>query len=176
MELEYPQDGLCWYVIHTKPRQEDRAESNLRAWGVETFNPQLKGRSTKQRAGASVPVSKPLFPQYIFARFDLQQLLHKVTFTRGVHTVVRFGGNSVPVDDEMIAVMKSRRGSDGFIKIGEEFKSGDRVMVQEGPFRNFIGIFEREIKETDRVRILLAAVSFQSHVIVERESIKKIAA
>jgi hypothetical protein len=32
-------EGLShWYVLRTNPRQEDRAASNLQAWGVETRN------------------------------------------------------------------------------------------------------------------------------------------
>ncbi|HEV2708309.1 MAG TPA: transcription termination/antitermination NusG family protein [Pyrinomonadaceae bacterium] len=175
MKSEQTQERLGWYVIHTKHKQEDRAENNLRAWGVETFNPKLKTRRT--RAGSSsVVVGKPLFPQYIFARFDPTHMLHKITFTRGVHEVVRFGEQTIPLDNEMIAIMRMRVGDDGFIKIGEEFKAGDTVLVKDGPFRNFIGIFERELKESERVRILLTTVSFQSHIVLERDSIKKIAA
>jgi transcriptional antiterminator RfaH len=174
MNSEQTQSGLGWYVVHTKHNQEDRAENNLRAWGVETFNPKLKARNARPRAG-STSVGKALFPQYIFARFDPTLLLHKITFTRGVHEVVRFGGQTVPIDNEMITIMRMRVGPDGFIKIGEEFKAGDTVLVKDGPFRNFIGIFERELKETERVRILLTTVSFQSHIVVERDSIKKIA-
>jgi hypothetical protein len=39
-------DGSCWYVIQTKPKQEDRADLNLRAWKIETFAPTLKERRT----------------------------------------------------------------------------------------------------------------------------------
>jgi transcriptional antiterminator RfaH len=173
MESEHPQNGLGWYVIHTKHNQEDRAENNLRAWGIETFNPKIKARFPRQREGRPRVSGKPLFPQYIFARFDPTQLLHKVTFTRGVHEVVRFGGQTIPVDNEMMAIMRARVGDDGFIKIGEEFKAGNRVLVKDGPFRNFIGIFERELKEPERVRILLTTVNFQSHVVLERDSITK---
>ena len=173
MNSEHPQNDLGWYVIHTKHNQEDRAESNLRAWGVETFSPKLKARFPRQREGRPPVSGKPLFPQYIFARFDPTRLLHKVTFTRGVHEVVRFGGKTIPVDNEMMAIMRARVGGDGFIKIGEEFEAGNRVLIKDGPFRNFIGIFERELKETERVRILLTTVSFQSHVVLERDSITK---
>ncbi len=173
MDSEHPQNGFGWYVIHTKHNQEDRAENNLRAWGVETFNPKLKGRSSRRKEGKPSVYGKPLFPQYIFARFDPTRLLHEVTFTRGVHEVVRFGGRTIPVDDEMMAIMRARVGNDGFIKIGEEFEAGNRVLVKDGPFRNFIGIFERGLKEPERVRILLTTVSFQSHVVLERDSITK---
>ena len=31
-----------WYAIHTHPKQENRAESNLQAWNVETFIPRIR--------------------------------------------------------------------------------------------------------------------------------------
>lgn len=169
-------DGLpCWYVIQTKPRQEDRAVCNLHVWGIETFSPRFK-EFRQQRLGVAVFSIKHLFPQYIFARFDLGSLLHRVSFTRGVHGVVRFGGEAVPVADEMIGIMQTQAGEDGFIRIGEDFKHGDKVLIKEGPFENFIGIFEREIKESDRVRILLTTVNFQGHVTVERMRVKNVSA
>ena len=176
MSINETGDSWRWYAIQTKAQQEDRAESNLRAWGVETFVPRFRARRRGYYAGGSTYLIKSLFPRYIFARFDANVLLHKVNFTRGVQSVVRFGGTPAPVDDEVLAIMQARLGPDGFIKIGEELKAGDRVMIQDGPFKNFIGIFEREIGEADRVRILLTTISYQSHVTLDRALVRKISA
>src|SRR5215208_2764465 len=85
------EDNYLWYVICTHPRQEDRAESNLIAWSVETFAPQIKKKQYNQFTGVAIQLPKPLFPRYIFARFKLNEMLHKVRYTRGVHSVVGFG-------------------------------------------------------------------------------------
>lgn len=164
--------GACWYVIHTKPKQEERAQINLSVWGVETFNPVLK-EARKTRAGELYFLNKPLFPQYILARFDINALLHKVSFTRGVHSVVCYGNKPAPVDDDLIAIIRSRVREDGFIHLGEKFKSGDKVLIKEGRFKNFIGMFDRELKESARVRVLLTTISFQSHITIERAMVKK---
>lgn len=37
-----------WYVVHTNPKQEDRAYSNLRCWGVETLHPKNES-ATRER-------------------------------------------------------------------------------------------------------------------------------
>jgi hypothetical protein len=37
-------NDLCWYLVQTHSRQEDRAESNLRSFGIETLAPRLKDR------------------------------------------------------------------------------------------------------------------------------------
>src|SRR5438128_10962889 len=99
--------GPRWYVIHTKPRQEDRADRNLRAWGVPTLSPMLRCRRSRSDVQPHDRI-EPLFPRYIFARFAAAELLDKVRFTRGVHAVVEFGGDLIPVEDDVIAVLQSR--------------------------------------------------------------------
>ncbi len=175
MQMRNSDEELCWYVIHTKPKQEDRAAVNLNVWGIETFSPRFKDFRQRQPDTLAFSI-KPLFPQYIFARFDIDSFLNRVSFTRGVHRIVRFGGTAVPIDDEMIAIMQLQAGEDGFIRIGEELKCGDQVIIKEGMFKNFIGIFDREIKDSDRVKILLTTISFQSHLVIERMLVKKICA
>jgi transcriptional antiterminator RfaH len=167
-------EGLRWYAINTKPRQEDRAENNLRAWRVETFVPRIRERRRGRIAGTATYSIKQLFPRYIFARFDANALLHKVRFTRGVQSVVHFGGVLVPVDDEVLAIMQTRAGGDGFIKIGDELKPGDRVMIKAGVFENFIGVFERELADADRVRILLTTISHRSNLTIDRTLVQKL--
>ena len=97
-----------WYAIHTNSKQEERANSNLRAWGVETLNPLLKERTVNQYTGKPSYVVKALFPRYIFAQFVARDLLHKVCFTRGVYNVVSFGDHPSPVDDEIIDYIQMR--------------------------------------------------------------------
>ena len=98
-------DDLCWYAIHTKPREEDRALSNLMAWHVETFAPKIRQSQRSQLKGKPAYSVRPLFPNYIFARFQLINL-HKIRFTRGVQNVVGFGGQVAPVDDAAIELIR----------------------------------------------------------------------
>jgi transcriptional antiterminator RfaH len=166
-------DYMQWYAIYTKPNQEERADSNLKAWKVETFNPRLKERRKSRFTDKPTYQIKPLFSRYIFARFNPEVLLNKVRFTRGVHDVVSFGKSPTPVDDEIISIIKSQVAGDGCIQIKEELNAGDKVMIKGGPFENFIGIFKQELKDADRVRILLTTVNYQSHIIIERDLVKK---
>jgi transcriptional antiterminator RfaH len=176
MSVNETRADLRWYAVQTKAQQEERAESNLRAWNVETFAPRVRERRRGSYAGQSGYLVKSLFPRYIFARFDVNALLHKINFTRGVQSVVCFGGVPVPVADEVLAIMQARLGEDGFIKIGEELKVGDRVIIQAGVFKNFVGIFEREIGEADRIRILLSTINYRSEIIIDRTLVKKVGA
>jgi hypothetical protein len=42
MITESTEDVSRWYVVQTKSKQEERVNSNLRAWGVETLNPKVR--------------------------------------------------------------------------------------------------------------------------------------
>jgi transcription antitermination factor NusG len=101
--------------------------------------------------------------------------LNKVNFTRGVQNVVSFGGYATPIDDGIIELIRAQIGEDGFVSLFEEFATGNKVKINFGPLKNLEGVFESGIKDTDRVRILLDTVSYQSHVVIEREMIEKIA-
>lgn len=168
------QDNSSWYVIHTHPKQESRAENNLNAWGVETFCPRLKERRTNPYTNAPTYVVKHLFPRYIFARFDASSLLHQICFTRGVSSVVCFGDGPAAIGKEVIDLIRSQIAQDGFIRAGEPLRSGDKVEVRDGPLGSFVGIFEREMNDSERVMILLATVNYQCRFVVEKELVKKL--
>jgi transcriptional antiterminator RfaH len=164
-----------WYVVQTNAKQEDRAAANLRAWQVETFSPRTKERTYNQFTNEPTLVTRPLFPRYIFARFPFEQLLHKVSYTRGVHSVVNFDGLPAPVDDEVIEFMQAQVDANGFVKFGAEFKAGDMVRIDRGPFQNLVGVFDREMKEADRVMILLTSFNYQTRMVIDRGLLKKVA-
>jgi transcription elongation factor/antiterminator RfaH len=169
------EDLTRWYVIHTHPKQEDRACSNLRVLGIPIFDPKIRERRYNQFSMAPTYVTKPLFPRYIFAKFKVHDLYHKVRFTRGVYTVVSFGEGPTPIAEEIIMLIQSNiKKEDGFVRIDEEIRPGDRVLVKDGPLKNFAGIFEREMKDTDRIRILLESVRYQAHIEIERDMVKKV--
>jgi len=173
MRLEELFDACCWYAIHTKPNQENRASGNLKAWGVETFAPRLRRPHFNQSVAGAVYSVEPLFRSYIFARFDAEKMMHKIRLTRGVRSVVNCGGQPTPIDDEIIHLIQSRI-EDGFVRMGEDLKSGDNVVIKDGPMQGFSGIFEWNLKDSDRVMILLTTISFQAHMVVEREQLKKV--
>jgi len=170
------EDTICWYVVRTHRKQEERASSNLSAWGLETLTPKLLVNKCNQFTGQLSRMVKPLFPGYIFARFRFNDLYHRIRFTRGVHSLVCFNNRPTPVDEEIINLIRSRIGTDGFVKTLAELKAGDEVVINDGQFQKLHGVFEREMQDADadRVTILLSSVSFQAHVVVDRALVSKV--
>ena len=168
MPLSDTSDPARWYVIHTKPKQEVRAEVNLQSWGLETFAPRLKEH---QLPSALLRISYrivPLFPGNIFARFDPGLLLAKVRFTRGVHSVVGFNQGAQPVDDGVIELIRSRIEEDGFVHVAEP-QPGDTVEIICGPLRSLVGIFQPNAPGRERVAILLTCLGSHARVPAEVE-------
>ncbi len=163
---------VLWYAIHTKPRQENYAEINLQSLGLSTFNPKLKERKIVR--GVRQDVIKPLFPNYLFCKFRCQEFFRAVKYSRGVRGIVGTGEDPAPVDEEIITIIQNRM-NDGYVLIEPpKFRPGDRVMVEDGPLQGFVGIFEREMKDSERVVILLNTIKFQARVVMERGKLKKI--
>jgi len=58
---------------------------------------------------------------------------------------------------------RSVKYEDAYIRDDERIKPGDKVIVKGGALNNFAWAFGRELKDTDRIRILLETVSYQAH-------------
>ena len=172
-------DSLNWYVVHTQPQQEERASVNLRNWGIETLTPKVRVNKVNEFTNKVTRVAKHMFPSYIFSRFRFNEEYHRVRFTRGVHSVLTLTGVPTPIEDEIIDLIRSRIGPDGFVRTLEELEkleAGDQVIIKDGRFKGFCGVFDRKIQDSERVRILLNTVNFQAHVVVDREVVHKFAA
>ncbi|MCX7915620.1 MAG: hypothetical protein N3A53_04885 [Verrucomicrobiae bacterium] len=92
---------MNWFAIHTKPRQESLAQQSLDREGVETYYPKLKRRRTIRRVRRWV--IGPLFPGYIFARFDFSKQHRLVRYATGVRTL------SLSVASRRLSMTKSSR-------------------------------------------------------------------
>lgn len=173
MNNGYTDDIPHWYAIQTKPREEDRADYNLRAWGVETLAPRIRERRLRAFTNQPSYAIKPLFPRYIFARFNADEQLHKICYTRGVHSVVFCGDRPAQVDDETVVMIQARIGKDGFVTLNEELKPGAPVTIKDGMFRGMNGLFVRGLSDSDRVSILLTNLTYQAHITIDRHLVQR---
>ena len=154
-----------WYAVNTKPRCEAIARASLDLHGVEVFLPMLSER--KVFRGECRPTTSPLFPRYLFAKFDVSSQLRAVAYARGVKSVVTFGSGPSMVDESIIQAIRSRA-TDGVIELSEgRFSPGQVVRIQDGPLCGLEAVFEKMLDGTSRAVLLLKAISFQARVILE---------
>lgn len=158
-----------WYVVNTKPRNEDRATQNLATGGIEVLAPKIRLRKFKD--GAFSHVVEPMFPNYIFVRFDPIGEFHLIKYTRGVKTIVNFNGRIVPLEENVIEFIKTRL-HDGIATIEKPgFRKGDKILIKGGPFKGLNGIFQDELSADERVAILLDGVNYHARMVIDRDLI-----
>jgi transcriptional antiterminator RfaH len=145
-----------WYLVRTKPGKERWVSDQLAAILPEVFLPMLEARTP--RWGRLAWSIVPLFPCYVFARFELQTRYFDIRYMAGVQGIVSAGCDPLSVPSSVIEEIK-RRGVNGVVKIEPKgFDNGERVRVIEGPFRGFEALFERYLSGPERVAILLTTV------------------
>jgi transcription antitermination factor NusG len=93
-----------WYALQLRTRWESSTATLLSGKGYQTFLPTYK--TLKRVRGKSCEVGSPLFPGYVFCRFDAHKRL-PVLLTPGVISVVGRGRIPIPVEDsEIDAIQK----------------------------------------------------------------------
>jgi transcriptional antiterminator RfaH len=162
-----------WYVIQTKPKKEEEAESYLSTRGVEMFNPFIE--TFALRNGGMNKELKPLFPGYIFGKFDLEQNYPLVRWARGVKKILGFSRYPTPISEEIIEIIKGRTDTQGIVRAKHHFESNDVVRIKTGPMKDLLGVFERWLSDSERVRILLRLIGYQPAVEIHCSMIEKVA-
>lgn len=162
-----------WYVIQTKPKKEEEAKSYLSTKGVEIFNPLLE--TFLLRNGRMNKELKPLFPSYIFGKFDLNQSYPLVRWAKGVKKVLGYGEYPTPISEVVMEIIRERTDAQGIVRLKCHFEANDLIRIKTGPLKDLLGIFERWISDSERVRILLNLLGYQPVVEMHYSMIEKVA-
>ena len=165
--------NMNWFVIQTKPKKEEEAKSYLSMKGLEIFNPLME--TFVIRNGKTNKEYKPLFPGYMFGKFDLEQDYSLVRWGRGVKKVLGYGGYPTPVGEAVVEIIKKRTDPYGIVRKTIHFIANDTVRVKSGPLKDLLGIFERWVSDSERVRILLNLIGYQPEVELHYSMIEKVA-
>nr|WP_298138179.1 transcription/translation regulatory transformer protein RfaH [uncultured Pseudomonas sp.] len=155
-----------WYLVHCKPRQDERAEENLLRQGYGCYRPQ----HSRERIvhGRRQTVVESLFPGYLFIQLASDANWAPLRSTRGVNRVVGFGSKPLPLDDGLIAHLQQRT----TITAEPAFEVGDSVRITAGGFAELDAIF-MAMEGEQRVILLLDILNRQQQISVPLESIVK---
>lgn len=145
-----------WFLAYTKPKHEDSVEYRLKGAGFEVLNPKLRERKLYRRK--ITDVQSPLFPCYVFIRFDRLNDYHLIKYTRGIKWVLCNENGPASIKNEIIDSIQARL-ENGSITIKNGFEPGEKVVIKGGPFEGFNAVFEKEMKGSERVSILLKAIN-----------------
>ena len=151
-----------WYLIKTKPRQENVAIKNLENQKYSTYCP-------------TVTINNKhivLFPGYLFIYLDKKkENWSPIRSTKGVVNFVRFGLNFAQVPDTVIKFLKANQLiNKEKLKNLNRFKSGDKVQITDGVFKNCVAIF-KSYKSEERVILLMNLLGQQQAINIKQESV-----
>jgi transcription antitermination factor NusG len=130
-------DGNHWYAVRVKPNCERAAASSLNSKGFEHCLPvhrQMKRWSDRYKL-----VEKPLFPGYIFCRFEASRRV-AVLSAPGVLHVVCFGGVPAPIEPAEIAAVQAVVTSGLTVEPWPYVENGQRVWIEKGPLAGVSGV------------------------------------
>jgi transcriptional antiterminator RfaH len=153
-EILRQQPADLWFCLKAQSKKEHIAAAFLRQSSeVEVFCPRLRFR--KQTTRGPVWFVEPMFPGYLFAKFNYATLNRRVAQAPGVNGFVRFGDRLGLLPDALIAEIKGHMGRDEIVEISQGFASGQNVEVAQGPFQGFEALVTRFIAARNRVDILI---------------------
>ena len=164
-----------WYVAQVLSQKEGYAAEHLARQGFQTFFPRFSRASG--RAGKRGAVLAPLFPGYIFVKFDIKvDRWLAVNSTRGVIRLVgpRLSAPSA-VSADLIALLMSRCSGGILDKLPDYIRAGDRIQINAGPLAGQIAQIE-SFDDRGRVRVLLSMLGAEHSVAVTADQLAPVAA
>ena len=142
-----------WYLAQLKPNSHRIAERHLERQGFESFLP-YHG-STRRLRRQFKTQNTPLFPGYIFVRFDPQRgHWRKINSTQGITRLVQFGAAPEPVPNTLVEQLMARCDEDAVLAPSTSLSVGDVVTLTQGPFAEFVATVET-LPDDQRVWVLL---------------------
>ena len=152
-----------WFVVMSKPRQEEVARENLARQGFELYLPVIETEGQPSVA---------LFPRYLFLKpgYD-DQSLETVRSSRGVSHLVRFGDRLATATDGLI---ESIRALEVHLKdsAAETLSPHDRVEILSGPFAGY----DAEVAGSGpgRVIVLMRVLGSEQSLGLPLSSVRKV--
>ena len=160
-----------WYLVQVKPNGYRLAERNLLRQDFACFQPMV--RATERRGAQFRPVSRPLFPGYVFVAFDPARApWRKINSTAGVARLLSLGNVPQEVPKGLVAELRARLDAGGHVTLADNVEVGDRVEIQSGPFAGFLGEVARLAPEA-RAHLLVDLMGRQARVTAQLSELRK---
>ena len=153
-----------WFALQVRTRHESGVASYLHGQGYESFLPLYKCR--KRWSDRVKEVQTPLFPGYIFCRFDPTDRL-PVMKTPGVMQIVGVNRVPVAVDETEISAIQTLVASGIPNQPWPFLQVGEKVRIESGSLSGIEGIL-MDFKGTHR--LVLSITLLQRSVSVEIDS------
>jgi transcription antitermination factor NusG len=156
--------SLPWFALRVRTRHEANVASYLEGNGYELFLPLYLCR--KRWSDRIKNVETPLFPGYLFCKFDPQDRL-PILKAPGVIQIAGYNRVPVPVESSEIQAIQAVVASGLPNQPWPFLKVGDRIRIEAGPLRGHEGVLV-EFKGSHR--LILSITLLHRAVAVEIDS------
>jgi transcription elongation factor/antiterminator RfaH len=149
-----------WYVMHSKPQKEAWLRERLRIQRIEVYLPMLRVQPGNSRARKE----QPCFPGYLFVHVDLEDIsISELRWMPGSIGLICYGGEPASVADGLVRAIQKHvdEANDSVTSYVDRLKSGDPVVISDGPFATYKAMFDRHLSGHDRVQVLLELLQGQ---------------
>ena len=153
-----------WYALQVRSRKESYVASQIQGQGLECLLPTYK--SIRKWSDRVKELEQPLFPGYLFCRFDYQNRRPVVT-TPGVLQIVGCGRTATPLSDEEIQALQLAVSSGLPKQPWPYLEVGQRVRVNYGTLTGLEGIL---VNVKGNHRVVLSVTLLQRSVAMEVET------
>ena len=152
---------LPWFALHVRSRRENLVAAHLQGQGYECFLPLYE--SVRRWSDRLKEVEQPLFPGYLFCRFDFENR-RPLLMTPGVLQVVGVGRTPMPVSEGEVEAIQRAVASGLPNQPWPYLEVGERVRVNHGNLNGLEGIL---IKFRGSCRVVLSVMLLQRSVAME---------
>jgi transcription antitermination factor NusG len=152
---------LAWYALQVRSRKEGYVASQILGQGFECFLPTYK--SIRQWSDRKKEIEQPLFPGYLFCRFDFQTRRPLITIP-GVLQILGNGRVGIPVANEEIHALRLAVSSGMPKQPWPYLEVGQRVRVNYGTLAGLEGIL---VNVKGNHRVVLSVTLLQRSVAME---------
>jgi transcription antitermination factor NusG len=160
-------NGFNWFALQVRSRWEGTTAGLLRGKGLETLLPTYA--TMRKWSDRFKVVESPLFPGYVFCRFDVHNRL-PVLITPGVISVVGRGKTPIAVDDTEISSIQAAIVSSIHIEPWPYVQIGERVRIKDDVLDGMEGILA-SFKGSHRVIISVSLLRRSVALEIDRSRI-----
>ena len=168
--MQSADDGTLWYALHVRTRFEKVVARNLQGKGFEEFLPLY--RRTSNWSDRKKVIELPLFPGYVFCRFNAQNRLPILTIP-GINAIVGIGKTLLPVEERELNDIRAVLDSNSSFEPCSFLQIGQRVSVEYGPLAGTEGIVTM-VKNQCRLVISVNLLQRSVAVEIDRDCLKLI--
>ena len=156
---------LPWFALQVNSRKENWIFAHLVVQGYECFLPKYK--SVRKWSDRRKEIESPLFPGYLFCRFNPLERL-PILKTPGVMEIVGCNRKPIPIDEQEIQAIQRMMESSLARQPWPYLEVGERVRIQSGALRGLVGFL---VALKGNYRLVLSVTLLKRSVAVEIDAV-----